>query len=291
MAKKPALGRGLSELLGEVEQSYKNSMGTSESPNSVVELDIEQIIPNPYQPRKNFDIASIQELADSIKEYGLLQPILVYEDGNHYVLIAGERRLRASRLNGNKTLKAIIADVDLSKLREVALIENIQREDLNPIDLACAYDELIVAHGLTHEELAERLQKSRVQITNTLRLLNLSKNIQNLIIEGKITQGHAKILVALEKREQEKIAHTIVGQKLSVRETEDLVRKIKNPPENKNHQSCLTQVFLDKKSEMEIKNKLQQHKINFSFKNNGATLSISLKNQEEIDRFLSLIAK
>lgn len=235
MAKKNAgLGRGLSAILEEVEEAYQNDL--QDKSGLVIEIDIDKIKPNPLQPRKIFDNASLQELAASIEEHGLLQPILVYEDSKdteHYFLIAGERRLRASKLAKKDSIKAIVVDVPSDKLRELALIENIQREDLNPIDLARSYKELIEDYGITHEEVAKRLSKSRAQITNTLRLLELNLDVQNLILENKISQGHAKILVTLPKEEQNLVANSIVGQKLSVHDTEKIVKSFKENKDSK----------------------------------------------------------
>lgn len=287
MAKKQVLGRGLSEILGEVSRAYENNMGDSKNYEHVIEIDVDQIVPNPHQPRKNFDHLSLQELADSIKEYGLIQPVLVYKEEEQYVLIAGERRFRASKMCGQDKIKAIVADIDLTKLREIALIENIQREDLNPIDLACAYEELMNAHGLTHEELASRLQKSRAQITNTLRLLNLSHNVQRFLVEGKITQGHAKVLIGLAQEEQEKIARTVIGQKLSVRETEKMIQGMRRNNTLKNQSNThVKQEILG-----EIAKILKESRISFTFNSSGKFLSISLKNQDEIQHFLTLITK
>ena len=227
MAKKNAgLGRGLSAILGEVEEAYQNNL--NDNSGLVVEIEIDKIKPNPLQPRKVFDNESLQELAASIQEHGLLQPILVYEDmdnSDEYFLIAGERRLRASKIAHKESIKAIIVDVQEEKLRELALIENIQREDLNPIDLAQSYKELIEDYGITHEELAKKLSKSRTQITNTLRLLELDKNVQKYVLENKISQGHAKVLVALPKEKKTIIANSISGQKLSEHDTVILIRK------------------------------------------------------------------
>lgn len=245
-----ALGRGLGAILGEVEQAYENNL--SDNSELVVELEIDNLKPNPFQPRKQFLDESVKELAESIVEHGLLQPVLVYENTEgEYVLIAGERRLRASKVAGKSTIKAIVVNIDLNRLKEIALIENIQREDLNPIDLANSYKELLEDYDITHEDLSKKIKKSRTQITNTLRLLNLSKEIQGFLVDGKITQGHAKILVSLSSEEQKLALDSILGQKLSVKDSESLVKKIK---ENK----------LRKKN---IKNKLEQSEKNNSKKN------------------------
>jgi len=222
-----ALGRGLSELLGEVETAYDNS--TSKTKQGSVDLiEIDKIKVNPNQPRKIFDETKLQELADSIKEYGLLQAISVMEDNDGYILVAGERRLRATKMNGETKIKAHIIDANEHKLREMALIENIQRDDLNIIELAYSYAHLINEHSLTHEELSKRIFKSRTSITNTLRLLTLSVYVQQLLGNDKISAGHAKVLIGLDDKVQKMVADSIIGQKLSVRETEQLVKQFKS---------------------------------------------------------------
>ena len=200
MAKKNALGSGLGELLGEVQNAYEKNL--SEYTESIIELSVDIIQPNPFQPRKSFDSDALNDLADSIAEHGLLQPILVYDDEGEYFLIAGERRLRASKIAGKSTIKAVVANeyIDRSRLRELAIIENIQRENLNPLDLAHSYQELINEYKITHEELAAKLKKSRAQITNTMRILELCGYVQDLIVQNKITQGHAKVMVGLEEK-------------------------------------------------------------------------------------------
>lgn len=227
MAKKNALGSGLGELLGEVQNAYEKNLG--EYTESIVELSVDIIKPNPFQPRKVFDTEALKDLASSIAEHGLLQPVLVYEDEGEYFLIAGERRLRASKLAKKGTIKAVIANeyIDKGRLRELAIVENIQRENLNPLDLAHSYQEIIDDYNITHEELAKKLKKSRVQITNTLRILELSEYVQDLIVQNKLTQGHAKIMVGLPEKEQQVLADSVVGQKLSVRETEQLAKNMK----------------------------------------------------------------
>ncbi|QDF29680.1 ParB/RepB/Spo0J family partition protein [Halarcobacter anaerophilus] len=225
-----ALGRGLGELLGEVETAYSNSNSNdSKSNNSIIELDVNLIKPNPNQPRKIFDEDKLKELSDSIVEHGLLQPVTVREDNKGgYILVAGERRLRAHKLANLDTIKAAIIDIEEFKLRELALIENIQRDDLNIIELAYSYAQLINEHSITHDELAKRVFKSRTSITNTLRLLQLSSYVQQMLANNKISAGHGKIMLGLEDELQKKVADSIYGQKLSVREAETLVRELKN---------------------------------------------------------------
>ncbi|MCK5294577.1 MAG: ParB/RepB/Spo0J family partition protein, partial [Arcobacteraceae bacterium] len=191
-----ALGRGLSELLGEVETAYENNI---EDNNNVIEIDIFKINPNPYQPRKIFDEEKIQELSDSILSHGLLQPIIVTKDYDKYIVVAGERRLRASKLAKLKTIKVIVINIEDKKLREYALIENIQRADLNILEIAYSYSSLINEHNITHEELALMVHKSRSSITNILRLLTLSVYTQQMLSANKISQGHAKLIIGLDE--------------------------------------------------------------------------------------------
>lgn len=298
MAKKQALGRGLGALIGEMEKAYGQNMG--DDSQLVVEIDIDLIKPNPLQPRKNFDESSIAELATSIKEYGILQPILVYEENNEFFLIAGERRLRASKVAKLSSIKAIVADIKPEKLREMALIENIQREDLNPIDLALSYSALIKDYGITQDELAHKVQKSRPQITNTLALLKLPKNAQDLLISGKITQGHAKILVNLDEKDLKIALDSIVGQKLSVSQSEKLVQKMKFSDESKKPKKS-AQNTRDSKdshesSDMEFESALK--KLATIFKNlkidskiSGDSLVLKFQNVEKITTLSKKISK
>lgn len=292
MAKSAGLGRGLSAILGEVEEAYQNNL--NDNSGLVVEIEVDKIKANPLQPRKVFDDESLQELADSIQEYGLLQPILVYEDSkksDEYFLIAGERRLRASKIAKKETIKAIIVDVQETKLRELALIENIQREDLNPIDLAQSYRELIEDYGITHEEVAKRLSKSRAQITNTLRLLDLENEVQKYIIENKISQGHAKILVTLPKEKQLMVADSIVGQKLSVHETEAIVRNIKGAkPMDASRKASLNKETISPQSQnelMKICHMMQGNKLKANLRKNCFIVEFS--NDEEVERFIKIL--
>lgn len=281
MAKKKALGRALSAVISEIDQAYDNNL--NDNSDLVVELDIDLINPNPLQPRKNFNESTLLELSSSIREHGILQPILVYEDNNEYFLIAGERRLRASKLAKLNTIKAIIVDIKLEKLRELALIENIQREDLNPIDLALSYDALIKDYNITQDELALKLQKSRTQITNTLSLLRLPKDAQKLLIEGKISHGHAKVLVNLNKDDFNLALNSILGQKLSVRETENLVKNIK------------TKSIKNNKDEVCISNELNHlahifERLKCDVKVSNNNLILKFRNKEKIDRLLQILS-
>lgn len=223
--KTKALGRGLDALFGEIDEAYDNE-GTKQ--DVVLEIPLKSIKPNPFQPRKSFNEESLYELSESIKNDGLLQPIVVTEEMDGYTLIAGERRVRASKLAKLKTIRALILNSDTQKMRQFALIENIQRDELNPIELAQAYGELIKIHDITQEELSSQIHKSRTHITNTMRLLQLSEKTQKAIVDKKITAGHAKVLVGLDEREQKLIVDSIIGQKLSVREVENMIKSMKS---------------------------------------------------------------
>lgn len=299
MAKKQALGRGLGALIGEMEKAYEQNLG--DDSQLVVEIDIDLIKPNPFQPRKNFNESSIAELAESIKEYGVLQPILVYEENNEFFLIAGERRLRASKVAKLPSIRAIVADIKPEKLREMALIENIQREDLNPIDLALSYSALIKDYNITQDELAQKLQKSRPQITNTLSLLKLPKNAQDLLIEGKITQGHAKILVNLDAKDLKIALDSIIGQKLSVSQSEKLVQQLKGgestkPKSTKDSRKDSRESNGESKVAPELESALK--KLATIFKNlkvdskvSGDSLVLKFQNKEKITTLLKKLEK
>ena len=278
-----ALGRGLGELLGEVETAYGKSSGNSNS--GVNKIEVSLIKPNPNQPRKIFDEEKLQELSASIKEHGLLQPIVVVEDEDGtYTLIAGERRLRAHKLANIEEIKAIIVDKDEFKLRELALIENIQRDDLNIIELAFCYAQLLNEHNITHEELSKKVFKSRTSITNTLRLLQLSSYVQQFLATDKISAGHAKMMIGLTTEDQKKICDTIIGQKLSVRETEKLIKdlKEKDTPKPKKEKVTNSYNISNLKSFAEfLKNDIIKAKID---KN---SIKIEFNSQEDIDKISS----
>ena len=186
---KRGLGKGLDSLIPKGEAVKKSS---SKSNNGVVELDINQVEPNKNQPRKNFDQDALNELADSIKQYGVIQPIVVQKIDDYYEIIAGERRWRAAKIAKLKKIPVVIKNFSEQEIVEIALIENIQREDLNPIEEAEAYKRLIDEYNLKQEEMAERLSKSRTSITNSMRLLKLSSKVQKLVISGELSSGHAR---------------------------------------------------------------------------------------------------
>ncbi|EAL4498045.1 chromosome partitioning protein ParB [Campylobacter coli] len=271
--------RGLSTLMGDVGEVYSRELGLDKNQVSLVE--ISKITPNPFQPRKTFDEVALNELANSIKEHGLIQPIIVLKKNDSFILVAGERRLRATQILGEENILAFVSDSDESKLRELALIENIQRENLNPIELANSYKDLIEVYNITQENLAELIHKSRTQITNTLRLLNLDPKTQDLIASGKISQGHAKVLVGLDKEDEKVLVDSILGQKLSVRDTERLVQKVKNK---------------ENTEDVEFENSMQSlkqtlNKLGFASKNNKKELIIRLDNIEKIKKLTEILNK
>ena len=279
-----ALGRGLGELLGEVETAYSNSNSNTETSNTIIELDINLVKPNPNQPRKIFDEEKLRELSESIVEHGLLQPITVIEDElDHYILISGERRLRAHKLAKLDVIKSIVIDIEEFKLRELALIENIQRDDLNIIELAYSYAQLINEHNITHEELSKKVFKSRTSITNTLRLLQLSSYVQQLIANDKISAGHGKIMLGLNEEFQKKVADSIIGQKLSVRETESLVRELKSSQTNDLKQTKKQKnTTYDFKPLKSVIDNLKKNKLKVKAEKNYFKIEIS--SQEDIEK-------
>lgn len=227
--KKKALGRGLEQLFSsevlDFDQFESNVM-EEVSEGDVKELLVTDIRPNPYQPRKSFDEDALRELAESIKNYGVFQPIIVKKSIKGYDLIAGERRLRASRMAGLETIPAIIKDMSDNQMREIALLENLQRENLTPIELAWAYKGIIDSLHIRQEDLADKIGKSRSHVTNTLGLLRLPDEVQNQILDNKITMGHAKILSKIDDDYKVKeYADRVVNNNISVRDLEDLTHE------------------------------------------------------------------
>ncbi|MGM0518654.1 MAG: ParB/RepB/Spo0J family partition protein [Campylobacterota bacterium] len=283
-----ALGRGLGELLGEVESAYGSSTSRGDDNNmQVLELDINSIHANPNQPRKIFDEQRLKELSDSIIEHGLIQPVTVIRNGeNNYTLVAGERRLRAHKIANIETIKAFIIDAEELKLRELALIENIQRDDLNIIELAYSYAQLINEHNLTHDELSKRVFKSRASITNTLRLLQLSSYVQQFLASDKISAGHAKIMLGLTEDEQKLVCDSIVGQKLSVRQTELLVKNMKNKDKNNKKKSKKVTTY-DFNPLNNMISKLENKDLKVKAEKNY--FKIEIRSQEDIDKISKLL--
>lgn len=287
------LGKGLDLLIpntvGETKKEKEKSK-TKEDAGQVV-VKITQVEPNREQPRKNFDEDSLQELADSIKQFGLLQPILVQDKEDHYEIIAGERRWRAAKLAGLKEVPVIIRKYSKQEIVEISLIENIQREDLNPIEEAQAYKRLLNEFHLKQDEVAERVSKSRTAVTNSMRLLKLCDEVQQMLIDDMISTGHARALLAVEDpEEQYALAQRIFDEKLSVREVEKLVKDIKKPEKpKKKEDETLKAIYSD------IGEKLKQHlstKVTVSAKGNGAgKIEIEFYNHDDLDRLLEMIGR
>ncbi len=286
---KNRLGRGLGAILDDVENAYRQDI---ESDVSVVrELPLDEIVPNTFQPRKHFDETSLQELSRSLQQHGQLQPIVVIEKEEGYMIIAGERRFRAAKLAGFETIKAVVANYDNENLRELALIENIQRENLSALELAHSYKELIEEYQITQEELSNIIHKSRSQITNTLRLLQLTPYTQELLRQNKITQGHAKILVGLDPDSEKLLADTIVGQKLSVRDSEELVKQLKSGVRTGSEQRSIskktsTTQFPQLKTVAE-----QLRSMGYQVSQKGNRLSIDFTEEGQIKRLLSILSE
>ena len=224
MAKKQALGRGLSALLPD-EPAFMEQEGLEQ----VRQIDIARIRPNPDQPRKNFDEEKLEELAASIRQHGVMQPLILVEQGKDYLIAAGERRWRAAQMAGLKEVPALVRRLDARQLAELSLIENLQREDLTSLEEAQAFRDLMSGHGYTQEALAERLGKSRSHVANTLRLLNLAPHERKLLEQGKFSAGHARAILSLEEGCPERVllVSTVIKQGLSVRQAEELAAKLK----------------------------------------------------------------
>jgi ParB family chromosome partitioning protein len=224
---KKRLGRGLGSLIGNVDQVTEAS--ADEIANGLKELPIDKIQRGEYQPRKNFDEEALQELANSISAQGVIQPIVVRREGSHYELIAGERRWRAAQLAGLQSIPAVIKELDTKSAAAIALIENIQREDLNPLEESAALQRLIDDFDLTHMQVAEAVGRSRVAVSNLLRLLELAEPVKDLVNKSLLSMGHARALLALPQQDQADVARVVVNRGLSVRETEALVKKTLAP--------------------------------------------------------------
>lgn len=294
---KRGLGKGLDAMIPVPENSPSLSMEKTESKaedkGSETIVKITQVEPNREQPRKNFDEDALQELADSIKQFGLLQPILVQDRKTHYEIIAGERRWRAAKLAGLKEVPVIIRDYTEQEIVEISLIENIQREDLNPIEEAQAYKKLLTEFNLKQDEVAERVSKSRTAVTNSMRLLKLCDEVQQMIIDDMLSTGHARALISIEDPEQQYIiAQKIFDEKLSVRDVEKLVKNLNKPEKPKK------EIIEDKSLEIiyqDVEEKLKQSlgtKVDISSKGNGSgKIEIEFYNHDDLDRIIELLSK
>ena len=262
----------------------------------IVEKPVEQTLklnliePNSEQPRKNFDEESLQELADSIRQYGILQPLIVQKKGNHYEIIAGERRWRAAKLAGITDVPVLIREYDKQQTMEIALIENVQRADLNPIEEAQAFQQLIQEFHLTQEEIANRVSKNRATITNSMRLLKLDVRVQDMLADGKISSGHARALLGLEEGERQyQVAVKINEEKLSVRDVEKLVKMMNRPPKEKKPEKGPDIDLIYRQVEDKLKSIMgTKVVINQKDKNKGR-IEIEYYSQEEVERLIELM--
>ena len=305
-AKRKGLGKGINNLIPEtdvIRSTPKKKTEKKEVVKEVVKevikevkvpvpgdtmMKISDIEPNREQPRKNFDKEALQELADSIKQFGIIQPIVVQKKDDYYEIIAGERRWRAAKLAKLKEVPVIIKEYSDREVMEIALIENIQRKDLNPIEEALAYKSLIDEYSLKQEELANRVSKSRTAIANSMRLLKLTDSVQNMLINDEISMGHARALLTLEQEDlQIEAAKTIVSKGLSVRDTEKLVKSILNPKQVKLPIPSAEAAIYDA-----IANKLREKKgtkVSINHKKIGkGKIEIEYYSQEELERLLEM---
>lgn len=311
MAKRTGLGKGLGAIFGEdiVENRIpdqeepdkrkettvkKSGAKKEEEEKEVIEkeitLKLSQIEPNHEQPRKDFNPELIQELADSMKQYGVLQPLLVQKKGDHYEIIAGERRWRAAKEAGLKEVPVVIREYTKQQTMEIALIENVQREDLNPIEEALAYQQLMQEFDLTQEEIAARVAKNRATITNSMRLLKLDRRVQEMLVQGQISSGHARTLLGLEDGEQQyQVSLKIIKDRLSVREVEKLVKLMNKPKkeEKKEEERDLSFIFKDLEERMK---QVMGTKVNINKKDkNKGRIEIEYYSEAELERLVELI--
>ena len=290
MSKRFGLGKGLNALIPEDTVILEPKKGKDKNDDNGYSLiDINLIKSNESQPRKSFDDEKIMELAESIKSNGIIQPLILRKDKDEYIIVAGERRWRAAKYIGIKEIPAVIMDLTEKQILEISLIENIQREDLNSIEEAIAYKKLITDFYLTQEQLSKRIGKSRVAITNTMRLLNLSEDVQQYIIEGVISEGHGRALLAItDSKLQCELAQNVIDDKLSVRELEFLIRKLKTKSEpSKSKAKKETNPYYK-----EVIEKLENYfgtKVNVTNKNNKGKIEIEYYSEEDLQRILEII--
>lgn len=293
--KRNGLGKGLDSLIPNKNTKTTDSIKKEKNESQIedktgeIVVKINEVEPNREQPRKDFDEDSLMELADSIKQFGILQPLIVQKKKDYYEIIAGERRWRAAKIAGIKEVPIIIKDYTEQEIVEISLIENIQRENLNPIEEAMAYKRLLEEFSLKQDEVAERVSKSRTAVTNSMRLLKLSKRVQQMIIDDMISTGHARALLAIDDEEQQyMLANRIFDEKLSVRETEKLVKLIKNPKKEQK-QKKIEQTFVYDNLEEQMKNIIGT-KVSVNPKANGkGKIEIEYYSEEELERIYDLI--
>lgn len=299
MAVKKGLGKGLDSLIADKvstkpeTKKEKEKKPESEHPADAVMMDINKVEPNREQPRKKFDEDALLELAESIKQFGVLQPLLVQERDNYYEIIAGERRWRAAKLAGIKEIPVIIKKLTEQEIMEISLIENIQREDLNPIEEALAYKRLLTEFHLKQDEVAERVSKSRTAVTNAMRLLKLNEKVQQMVIDEMLTTGHARALLGIEDQEKQYIvAQKIFDEKLSVRDTEKLVKNIQNEKKTKKEETKkidpkLEAIYHDLEEQMKG---ILGTKVSIQPRDaKKGKLEIEYYSQDELDRIIDLL--
>ena len=291
--KRKGLGKGLDSLIPEnksVKPAVKPEKAEESVKNGEQMLKINQVEPNREQPRKHFEEDALLELADSIKQYGVLQPLLVRKRKDYYEIIAGERRWRAAKLAGVKEVPVIIKEYTEQQAVEIALIENIQRENLNPIEEAMAFKKLLTEFNLKQDEVAERVSKSRTAVTNSMRLLKLGEKVQKMIIDDMITTGHARALLAIDDEEQQYLLATkIFDEKLSVRETEKLIKSLKNPKKQVKVVKTVENAFVYDDLAEKMKRVLGT-KVSISPKGNGkGKIEIEYYSDDELERMFEMI--
>lgn len=299
MAAKKGLGKGLDSLIADTvstkpaAKETEKKKPTSEHAADAVMMDIAKVEPNREQPRKKFDEDALLELAESIKQFGVLQPLLVQERDDYYEIIAGERRWRAAKMAGVKKVPVIIKKLTEQEIMEISLIENIQREDLNPIEEALAYKRLLSEFNLKQDEVAERVSKSRTAVTNAMRLLKLNEKVQQMVIDEMLTTGHARALLGIEDQEKQyTVAQKIFDEKLSVRDTEKLVKSLQN--EKKKQTDVRTQIdpkleaiYQDLEEQMKV---ILGTKVSINHKDSEkGKLEIEYYSQDELDRIIDLL--
>lgn len=296
--KKSGLGKGLDSLIPNKKENKDISPRFDNKKLQVMEesikeagimVKVNQVEPNRDQPRKDFDEDALMELADSIKQFGILQPLIVQKKKDYYEIIAGERRWRAAKLAGIKEVPIIVKNFTEQEIVEISLIENIQRENLNPIEEAMAYKRLLKEFNLKQDEVAERVSKSRTAVTNSMRLLKLSDRVQQMIIDDMISTGHARALLAIDDEEQQyTLANKIFDEKLSVRETEKLVKTLKNPKKEAK-KSKVEHTFVHENLEEHMKS-VMGTKVYVNPKANGkGKIEIEYYSEEELERIYDLI--
>jgi ParB-like partition proteins len=289
MAAKRGLGKGLDSMIPEKIEAVKKVDSEKDNVSRETLININEIEPNKLQPRKNFEEDALHELAESIKQFGIIQPLVLQKRDKYYEIIAGERRWRAARIAGLKKVPAIIKEYSSQEIVEIALIENIQREDLNPIEEALAYQRLIAEFQLKQDEVAERVSKSRTAVTNSMRLLKLNSKVQQMLIDEIISSGHARALLAIDDSEQQHmIATRVFDEKLSVRETEKLVKNIlENKTIKKKEKPELDYIYKDLEERMKT---IVGTKVQINRKTNDkGKIEIEYYSKDELDRIVDLL--